>query len=248
MSGHSKWATIKHKKGAADAKRGRIFTRLIKEITIAARAGGGDPDGNPRLRSAIQDAKSNNMPSSNIDRAVKKGTGELEGISYEEATYEGYGPGGVAILVDVVTDNKNRTTGELRKIFSKCAGNLAEVGSVGWIFKAKGVIIVDKKNATEEKLMEVALEKGADDIQEEEEGFQVTTDPTSMLAVKEAIEKAGMTVASAKQDKIPSNTVPVAGKAAEQVLRLAEELEDHDDVQNVYANFDIDQASLPAES
>jgi YebC/PmpR family DNA-binding regulatory protein len=246
MSGHSKWATIKHKKGAADAKRGRIFTRLIKEITIAARSGGGSVDGNPRLRTAVSEAKANNMPASNIDRAIKKGTGELEGVSYEEATYEGYGPGGVAIMVEVITDNKNRTTGEFRKIFSRCGGNLGELGCVGWMFVSKGVILLSKAGLTEDKLMDIALDVGADDIQEEEEHFQVTCEPNKLQAVKDGLEKAGLKIESAKPDKIPQNTIKVAGKEAEQVLRLASELEDHDDVQNVYANFDIDPADIPA--
>jgi len=244
MSGHSKWSTIKHKKAAQDAKRGRIFTRLIKEITIAARMGGGIPDHNPRLRAAIQEAKANNMPASNIERAIKKGTGELEGVSYEEITYEGYGPGGVAMMVEVITDNKNRTASEIRKIFAKANGNLGEVGCVSWIFENKGLIVVEKSAASEEKLMEVALEAGADDIQDGGDSFEVITSPSAFQAVKEAIEKAGIPVASAKLDKIPQNTVPVKGKEAEQVLRLAEALEEHDDVQNVYANFDIDPETL----
>ncbi len=245
MSGHSKWSTIKHKKGAADAKRGRIFTRLIKEITIAARMNGGSPEHNPRLRSAIAEAKTANMPATNIDRAIKKGTGELDGVSYEEGTYEGYGPSGVAVLIEVITDNKNRTAGEIRKIFSKSNGALGEVGCVGWMFDAKGLFVLDKSQVTEDRLMEVALEAGADDIQEEDETFQVTSDPGSFQEVKDALEKAGLEVMSAVLDKIPQNTVSVAGKEAEQVLRLAETLEDHDDVQNVYLNFDIDQDSLP---
>jgi YebC/PmpR family DNA-binding regulatory protein len=244
MSGHSKWSTIKHKKGAADAKRGRIFTRLIKEITLAARMGGGNVDHNPRLRSAIADAKAANMPASNIDRAIKKGTGELEGVSYEEATYEGYGPGGVAILIEVITDNKNRTTGEIRKIFSKSNGSLGELGCVGWMFDAKGLFVVSKSSTTEDQLMEIALDAGAEDIQDVDDTFEIATDPSSYPAVKEALEKAGIATISAQLDKIPQNTVEVTGKDAEQVLRLAEALEDHDDVQNVYANFDIDPETL----
>ena len=247
MSGHSKWSTIKHKKGAADAKRGRIFTRLIKEITIAARMGGGSPEHNPRLRSAIAEAKANNMPASNIDRAIKKGTGELEGISYEEVTYEGYGPGGVAILLEAITDNKNRTTGEIRKIFSKGNGNLGEQNCVGWMFDAKGLIVISKGAVSEEKLMEVALDAGAEDIEDEEDTFQVVTDPGSFQGVKDALAQAGVLMVSAKLDKIPQNTVRVEGKDAAQVLKLAEALEEHDDVQNVYANFDIDPDSIPAE-
>jgi YebC/PmpR family DNA-binding regulatory protein len=247
MSGHSKWSTIKHKKGAADAKRGRIFTRLIKEITVAARMGGGSPEHNPRLRSAIAEAKASNMPASNIDRAIKKGTGELEGVSYEEATYEGYGPGGVAIMAETITDNKNRTAGEIRKIFSKGNGNLGEQNCVGWMFDSKGLIVVTKKAISEEKLMEVALEAGAEDIEDEEDSFQVVTDPGSFQGVKDALEQAGIQMVSAKLDKIPQNTVRVEGKDAAQVLKLAEALEEHDDVQNVYANFDIDPDSIPAE-
>jgi YebC/PmpR family DNA-binding regulatory protein len=232
MSGHSKWSTIKHKKGAADAKRGRIFTRLIKEITVAARMGGGSPEHNPRLRSAIAEAKASNMPASNIDRAIKKGTGELEGVSYEEATYEGYGPGGVAIMAETITDNKNRTAGEIRKIFSKGNGNLGEQNCVGWMFDSKGLIVVTKKAISEEKLMEVALEAGAEDIEDEEDSFQVVTDPGSFQGVKDALEQAGIQMVSAKLDKIPQNTVRVEGKDATQVLKLAEALEEHDDVQN----------------
>ena len=247
MSGHSKWSTIKHKKGAADAKRGRIFTRLIKEITVAARMGGGNPDHNPRLRSAIAEAKANNMPASNIERAIKKGTGELEGVSYEEVTYEGYGPGGVAIMAETITDNKNRTAGEIRKIFSKGNGNMGEQNCVGWMFDSKGLIVINKEAISEEKLMEVALEAGAEDIEDEEDTFQVVTDPGSFQGVKDALEQAGVPMISAKLDKIPQNTVRVEGKDAAQVLKLAEALEEHDDVQNVYANFDIDPDSIPAE-
>ncbi len=247
MSGHSKWSTIKHKKGAADAKRGKIFTRLIKEITIAARMGGGNPEFNPRLRSAVAEAKGSNMPAHNIERAVKKGTGELEGISYEEGTYEGYGAGGVAILVDVITDNKNRTAGEIRKIFSKSAGAMGEVGCVGWMFESKGLLVVDKANSTEEQLMDVALEAGADDIVEEDDCFEITTDPNSFQAVADAMEKAEIPTLSARIDKFPANTVEVAGKEAAQVMRLIDALDNNDDVQNVYDNSDIDPATLPEE-
>ncbi len=247
MSGHSKWSTIKHKKASADAKRGKIFTRCIKEITIAARAGGGNPEFNPRLRTAIADAKSNNMPAANIERAIKKGTGELEGMTLEEIVYEGYGPGGVAILAEVITDNRNRTASEIRKVFSKNNGNLGEQNCVAWMFETKGVIVLDKKEVDEEKLMDVALEAGAEDINDDEDTWEVTTDPASFQAVQDALDKAGIKYLSAKIDKIPQNTVAVEGKAAAQVLRLAEALEDHDDVQNVYANFDIDPDSLPEE-
>jgi YebC/PmpR family DNA-binding regulatory protein len=246
MSGHSKWATIKHKKGAADAKRGRIFTRLIKEITIAARMGGGNPEFNPRLRSAIVEAKANNMPSSNIERATKKGTGELEGTVIEEATYEGYGPGGVAVMVETITDSRNRTASEMRKLFSKHGGNMGEVGCVGWMFQTKGVILVEKKpGVTEDKLMEVALDAGVQDIQDADESFELTCDSGALPAVKEALDKAKVSYLSAKVDKVPQNTVRVTGKDAEQVIKLAEALEDHDDVQNVFANFDIDPSELP---
>ncbi|RME27176.1 MAG: YebC/PmpR family DNA-binding transcriptional regulator [Deltaproteobacteria bacterium] len=244
MSGHSKWSTIKHKKAAQDAKRGKLFTRLIREITIAARMGGGNPDHNPRLRSAIAEAKANNMPAANIERAIKKGTGELEGTTYEEITYEGYGPGGVAMMVEAITDNKNRTTSEIRKIFSKANGNLGEKGSVAWIFEAKGFIVVSKDSADEEKLMDIAIDAGAEDIQEVDDTFEITTGPSELHAVREALEQAGIKVISAKLDKIPQNTVPVSGKEAEAVLKLAEALEEHDDVQNVYANFDIDEQTL----
>ncbi len=247
MSGHSKWSTIKHKKAAADAKRGKIFTRLIKEITIAARAGGGNPEFNPRLRTAIADAKSSNMPAANIERAIKKGTGELEGMTLEEILYEGYGPGGVAVLAEVITDNRNRTASEIRKIFSKNNGNLGEQNCVAWMFETKGVIVLDKKEVDEEKLMDVALDAGAEDISDDEDSWEVTTDPSTFNAVQEALDKAGIKYESAKIDKIPQNTVAVEGKAAVQALRLAEALEDHDDVQNVYANFDIDPDNLPEE-
>ncbi len=247
MSGHSKWSTIKHKKAAADAKRGKVFTSLIKEISIAAREGGGNPEFNPRLRSAIAEAKTNNMPASNIDRAVKKGTGELEGVTYEEISYEGYGPGGVAILVEVITDNKNRSASEIRKIFSKNNGSLGENNCVAWMFDTKGLIVLDKSAVDEERLMEVALEAGAEDIAEDEENWEVTTEPGTFQAVREALDAAGIAYLSAKIDKIPQTTVSVEGKEAAQVLRLAEQLEDHDDVQNVFANFDIDPDTVAEE-
>ena len=239
MSGHSKWATIKHKKGALDAKRGKIFTRLIKEITIAARAGG-DPEGNPRLRTAIAAAKAQSMPNDNIDRAIKKGTGELGGGTLEEITYEGYGPAGVAIIADVFTDNRNRVVAELRHMFSRHGGNLGESGCVAWMFKKRGVIAIDKGAADEDRLLELALEAGADDVVSEDDGFQVLTGTESFSAVRDAIEKAGIPIASAEIAKLPENTVKVSGNAAEQVLKLMEELEDHDDVQGVAANFEMD--------
>jgi YebC/PmpR family DNA-binding regulatory protein len=239
MSGHSKWSQIKRKKGATDAKRGQVFTKLIKEITIAARIGGGDPEGNPRLRTAIAAAKAENMPKDNIDRAIKKGTGELEGVSYDEFLYEGYGPGGAAVLIEAMTDNKNRTTAEIRHIFAKSSGNLGEAGCVAWMFQKKGYIVVEKSAADEERLMEVALDAGADDIQEDEKEFEVVTDPGAFDAVKGALDKAGIKYVLAEVTMHPQSVVQLEGKNAEQMLRLLEQLEDQDDVQKVYANFDI---------
>ena len=240
MSGHSKWSTIKRKKGAVDAKRGKIFTRLIKEITVAARMGGGDPVGNPRLRAAIASAKTENMPKDNIERAIKKGTGELEGAVYEEITYEGYGPGGVAILVDCMTDNKNRTVADIRHYFSKSGGNLGESGCVSWMFTKKGTILVDKEDINEEELMEKALEAGAEDVVEEDNVFQVETSPDDFEDVREALEADGVKFIEAAVAMVPQNTVDITDeKTAGQILTLLERLEDHDDVQNVYANFDI---------
>lgn len=240
MSGHSKWSTIKRKKGAVDAKRGKIFTRLIKEITVAARMGGGDPDGNPRLRSAIASAKTENMPKDNIERAIKKGTGELEGAVYEEITYEGYGPGGVAILVDCMTDNKNRTVADIRHYFSKSGGNLGESGCVSWMFDRKGTIWVDKETIDEEELMDKALEAGATDVFEEDNVFQVETEPDDFQTVRENLEADGVQFLEASVAMVPKNTVDITDeKTARQILKLLENLEDHDDVQNVYANFDI---------
>lgn len=240
MAGHSKWANIKRRKGAVDAKRGKIFTRLIKEITVAARLGGGDPDGNPRLRSAIAAAKAVNMPKDNIDRGIKKGTGELEGAVYEEVNYEGYGPGGVAVLVECMTDNKNRTVGEVRHAFSKHGGNLGESGCVAWMFDKKGSLLVDKETIDEEKLMDLALEAGAEDVVEEESEFQVLTAPEDFEAVREALEGDGVAFLEAAVSMIPQNTVDVTEeKVAKQLLKMMELLEDCDDVQNVHANFDI---------
>jgi len=240
VSGHSKWSTIKRKKGAVDAKRGKIFTRLIKEITVAARMGGGDPVGNPRLRAAIASAKTENMPKDNIERAIKKGTGELEGAVYEEITYEGYGPGGVAILVDCMTDNKNRTVADIRHYFSKSGGNLGESGCVSWMFTKKGTILVDKETINEEELMEKALEAGAEDVVEEDNVFQVETSPDDFEDVREALEADGVKFIEAAVAMVPQNTVDITDeKTAGQILTLLERLEDHDDVQNVYANFDI---------
>jgi len=248
MSGHSKWATIKRKKGATDAARGRLFTRLIKEITIAARDGGGNAEGNPRLRLAIQTAKDNNMPADNIKRAVQRGTGELPGVTYEEVTYEGYGPGGVAIILEAVTDNANRTVSEIRHVFSRNNGNMGQSGSVAWIFQRKGLILVpkngQKKPLTEDDLMAIVLEAGADDLVAESDAFTVTTSPQAFDAVKKALEDAGIALESASLQMVPQNTVKVTGREAEQLLKLMEAIEEHDDVQNVYANFDIDEKEL----
>jgi len=241
MSGHSKWHSIKHKKAAVDAKRGKAFSRVIKEITVAARMGGGDVTANARLRTAIQNAKSINMPQDNITRAIKKGTGELPGVNYEEVSYEGYGPGGAAIMLDVMTDNKNRTVADIRHIFSKHNGNLGETGCVAWMFKKKGLIILPTEGVNEDQLMEIALDAGAEDISQEEDTFEVTTEPDLMETVKEAIEKAGLPVSEASVTMIPQSTVKLEGKQAIQMLKMMESLEDHDDVQNVYANFDIDE-------
>jgi YebC/PmpR family DNA-binding regulatory protein len=246
MSGHSKWHSIKHKKAAVDAKRGKAFSRVIKEITIAARLGGGDPDGNPRLRTAIQNAKSVNMPQDNITRAIKKGTGELPGVSYDEVTYEGYGPGGVAIMVEIMTDNKNRSVAEIRHIFSKHNGNLGETGCVAWMFQKKGLIILPVEGVNEDKLMEVVLEAGGDDINRETDTFEVTTEPDAMETVKNAIEKAGLPISEASVTMIPQSTIKLEGKQAVSMLKMMEALEDHEDVQNVYANFDIDEDVMNA--
>lgn len=245
MSGHSKWSTIKRKKGANDAKRGKIFTRLIKEITVAARGGGGDPEGNPRLRSAIATAKSENMPKDNIARAIKKGTGEIAGEVYDEILYEGYGPGGVAVLVNCMTDNKNRTVADIRHYFSKNNGNLGESGCVAWMFEQRGLIQIDKEGVTEDDLMDLALEAGADDVIEEETEFQVLTAPEDFNDVRDALEAAEPKVLEAEITMIPKNTVDVTEeKVAKALLRLLELLEDHDDVQGVHANFDIDDTLM----
>jgi YebC/PmpR family DNA-binding regulatory protein len=241
MSGHSKWSTIKRKKGAIDATRGKMFTRLIKEITVAARTGGGDSDGNPRLRSAILTAKKENMPKDNIARAIKKGTGEIAGEVYEEILYEGYGPGGVAVLVECMTDNRNRTVADVRHYFAKSNGNLGESGCVAWMFDKKGLIQVDKKSISEDDLMELALEAGAEDVLEEENEFQIYTTPETFDEVRDALEKAGVKTLEAAVSWTPQNTIEVTEeKPARALLKLLESLEDHDDVQNVHANFDID--------
>jgi YebC/PmpR family DNA-binding regulatory protein len=239
MSGHSKWSTIKHKKGKEDARRGKIFTKLIKEITVAARMGGGDAGGNPRLRSAILAAKAENMPKENIDRAIKKGTGELPGVAYEEATFEGYGPGGVAVLVEILSDNRKRTVADIRHIFSKNAGNLGEAGCVAWMFDKKGLIVFDKGKVDEEKLMNVALDAGAQDVRETEKEFEVVTEPADFERVKKQLEDAKLPATYAEIGMVPQSTVKLAGKEAQQMLRLMESLEDSDDVQHVFANFDI---------
>jgi YebC/PmpR family DNA-binding regulatory protein len=241
MSGHSKWATIKHKKGALDAKRGKIFTRLIKEIGIAAKNGGGDPDTNPRLRTAILAAKAENMPADNIKRAIQRGTGELPGAIYEEFSLEGYGPGGVAILLDINTDNRNRTVSEIRHAFGKNGGNMAEAGAVSWMFHKKGDIVIPKTAAKEDDLMAIVLDAGAEDLKDEGENWEVLSDPSAYEAVLEAVKKAGITPTSSSVTMVPQNYIKLEGQAAGTMIRLLEALEDSDDVQNVHANFDIDE-------
>jgi YebC/PmpR family DNA-binding regulatory protein len=242
MSGHSKWATIKHKKGAADAKRGRLFTKLIKEIAMAARMGGGDPGGNPRLRKAIDDAKAVNMPADNIKRAVQRGTGELPGVSYEEVSFEGYGPGGVAVLIDAMTDNKNRTLPEIRTIFAKNGGNLGESGSVRFLFQKKGYITIEKEKATEDQVMEAAIEAGAEDARLSGDVHEILCAPEVLHEVKAKLEARGLPLAMAEIDMIPTTEVALDQRKAEQMMRLMEALEDHDDVQHVWANFDFEEA------
>lgn len=239
MSGHSKWSTIKHKKGAADAKRGKVFTKLIKEITVAARMGGGDPDANPRLRTVLAAARAENMPKDNMERAIKKGTGELEGVSYEENTYEGYGPGGAAVIVETLTDNKNRTVADVRHIFSKCNGNLGENGSVMWMFDKKGYIVIDGENTDEETLMDVALEAGAEDVREDDGVFEVITDPADFNAVLEAIEAANIPMDTSEITMLPQTYTPLEGKNADNMVKLMDMLEENDDVSKVYTNADI---------
>lgn len=240
MSGHSKWSTIKHKKGAADAKRGKIFTRILKEMTVAARLGGGDPAGNPRLRAAVAEAKAANMPKDNIERAIKRGTGEIEGVTYEEITYEGYGPGGVAIIVEALTDNTNRTTPEIRHMFEKHGGNLGTPGSVRFQFEKKGYFAIEKGVVSEDKLMEIALEAGADDLQTDDaDAYEIYTAPDTFEAVRQALESARIPMVEAKLDMIPSTYVAVDEQKSKQIMKLLELLDDHDDTQNVYSNFDI---------
>ena len=246
MSGHSKWHSIKHKKGALDAKRGKLFTKFIKEITVAARSGGGDPEGNARLRKAIADAKAGNMPNDTIDRAIRRGTGEEAGVSYEEITYEGYGPSGVALMVQSLTDNRNRTVAEIRHIFSKNGGNLGESGSVGWMFEKKGYIVVDKAAKSEEELFDLAIESGADDLRDDEDTFEIITSPEAFDGVLAGIKKAGIEPQVAEVEMVPQNYVHLKGGDARQMLKLMEALEDHDDVQKVSANFDISEADMAA--
>ncbi len=244
MSGHSKWSTIKHKKAAKDAKRGKLFTKLIKEITVAAKMGGGDINANPRLRTAVITARQNSMPTDNIERAIKKGTGELEGVTYEETTYEGYGPGGAAVLVMALTDNRNRTVSEIRRLFSKHGGSMGEAGCVAWMFHKKGVIAVDKQQVDEDRLMELALDAGADDVAEDDGTFQITTAPDTFESVKNALDKAKIATTGAAVSMVPQTTQRLTGTQAEQTLKLLDELEDHDDVQEVASNIDISQEEL----
>jgi YebC/PmpR family DNA-binding regulatory protein len=244
MSGHSKWHSIKHKKAATDSKRGRIFTRLIKEMTAAARNGGGDPDMNPRLRLAIATAKGSNMPAENIKKAVMRGTGELPGVSYEDVNYEGYGPGGVAIFMHVLTDNRNRTVAEIRHLLSKNGGNLGETGCVGWMFDRKGCFIVEKTAADEEKLLDLVLSAGADDMSEDGDNFEILTTPEDFEPVRAALESATIPTVSAEVSMIPQNHIKLEGKSAQTMLKLMEALEDHEDIQNVWANFDIDESEM----
>ena len=245
MSGHSKWHTIKHKKGALDAKRGKIFTKLIKEITVATRTGGsGDVDQNARLRKVVTDAKGMNMPNDTIDRAIKRGTGELEGVSYDEITYEGYGIGGVAVLVETMTDNRNRTVAEIRHIFSKNGGNMGEAGSVAWMFDKKGYIVVDKAAKSEDELFEIAIEAGADDLQDAGDVFEIYTAPENYHAVDEAIKAAGIEPQASELSMIPQNHIKLEGDDAKKMLKLYEAIDDNDDVQKVYANFDIDESEM----
>jgi YebC/PmpR family DNA-binding regulatory protein len=246
MSGHSKWHTIKHKKGAADAKRGKIFTRLIKELTVAARSGGGDVDMNPRLRTIVNEAKANNMPRENIERAIRRGTGEEPGVSYEEIIYEGYGPGGVALMIQTLTDNKNRTVGEIRHLLAKYNGNLAAENSVAWLFSRKGQIFVDKGKVDEDKLLSVALDAGADDMNDDESAWEIISAPDSFEAVRDAVKGLGVEPTSAAVAMIPQNYVKLQGKDANQMIKLMEALDDHDDVQNVWANFDIEEKEIEA--
>jgi YebC/PmpR family DNA-binding regulatory protein len=244
MSGHNKWSTIKHKKGAADAKRGKLFSKIIKEITIAARMGGGDPEGNPRLRTAVNAARTANMPKDNVDKAIKRGTGEIEGVNYEEITYEGYGPGGVAVLVEALTDNKNRTVAEVRHIFEKYNGNLGEAGCVAWMFKKQGIVVITADSLDEDEVMEVALECGAHDVKKEGATFEVAADPADVETVRKAVEDKGWKVELAEVTMIPQTTVKLEGKKAEQMLKMMDALDDNEDMQKVFANFDISEEDM----
>jgi YebC/PmpR family DNA-binding regulatory protein len=247
MSGHSKWHTIKHKKGAADAKRGKIFTRIIKELSVAARSGGGDPDMNPRLRTIIAEAKANNMPRENIERAIRRGTGEEPGVQYEEILYEAYGPGGVALLIQTLTDNKNRTVGEIRHMLGKHSGNLAAENSVAWMFSRKGQVIVEKEKAgDEDKLLAAVLDAGADDMVDDESAFEIVCAPENFEVVRDAVKALGVEPASAAVAMLPQNYIKLTGKDAAAMMRLMEALDDHDDVQNVWANFDIEEKEIEA--
>lgn len=246
MSGHSKWHTIKHKKGAADAKRGKIFTRIIKELTVAARNGGGDPALNPRLRTIVADAKSVNMPADNIKKAIQRGTGELPGVTYEEITYEGYGPGGAALIIETLTDNKNRTVGELRHTLEKYSGNLGSSNSVAWMFDKKGYIVIEKAAADEEKLLNTALEAGADDVRDDGDNWEVLSDPSSFETVRDAVKGLGIEPASAQVAMLPQNYVKLEGKVASQMIRLMDLLDEHDDVKQVWSNFDIEEKEIEA--
>lgn len=246
MSGHSKWASIKHKKGAMDAKRGKIFTKLIREITVAAKTGGGDPNGNARLRSAVQAAKLENMPKDNIERAIKKGTGELEGTSYEEVNYEAYGPGGVAVLIDCLTDNKNRTVADLKYVLDRHGGSLGTPGCVSWMFVKKGLMVFDQNKTSEERILEIALDAGAEDVRQAGAQFEVVMDPADFEKVKKAFDKAGLSCTLAEITMIPQNTVRLEGKKAEQMLNLMEALDDIDDISHVHANFDIPDETIEA--
>ena len=246
MSGHSKWASIKHKKGAADAKRGKLFTRIIKELTVAARDGGGDPDSNPRLRPVIADAKAANMPADNIKRAIRRGTGEEPGVLYEEITYEGYGPGGAALLIQVLTDNTNRAVGEIRHLLSKHGGNLGTTNSVAWMFEKRGYIVIERSGTDEDSLMSAAIDAGADDFQEDEDNWEVISPPESHDQVLEAVKAAGAKPVTAQVAMLPQNLVKVEGKAAQQLLKLMDVLEDQDDVQHVWSNFDIEAKEIEA--
>jgi YebC/PmpR family DNA-binding regulatory protein len=246
MSGHSKWHSIKHKKGATDAKRGKLFTKFIKELTVAARTGGGDPDANARLRKAISDAKAGNMPNDTIDRAIRRGTGAEEGVHYDEITYEGYGPGGVALLIESMTDNRNRTVAEIRHIFSKNGGNLGEAGSVGWMFDKKGYLVVEKTAKPEDQLFDIAIEAGAEDIRDDEDNWEIITAPENFEAVQSALKTAGITPNVAEVEMVPQNYIKLEVAPANQMLKLMEALEDHDDVQKVSANFDMNEADMAA--